>query len=293
MAGISFQPNVNNIGYGTLDPSQGKVLDRHLTAPPGSPVVGARYIVAAVATGAWAGKEKYIAEYSSGLSWDFTAPTEGMTCWIDDENVLYFYDGSAWDLADKQFDHGSLKGLTDDDHTQYHNDTRGDARYYQQSEFMASSAGATDAGKPIKLDTAGKIDSSMIPSSVGGGVQVIELAFGGTSAYYDSTTEIPENALVLWARIYYRNVGYNSHATAVNVGYDGDTDFIFSDAELDAIDETDEYTYRDLDSYKKDYALPLTWSASEKNLRVTITDSHFTATGLVGYVWLAYVEKKA
>jgi len=31
-------------------------------------------------------------------------------------------------------DHGSIGGLADDDHTQYHNNTRGDARYYQKSE---------------------------------------------------------------------------------------------------------------------------------------------------------------
>lgn len=31
-------------------------------------------------------------------------------------------------------DHGSLTGLSDDDHTQYHNDTRGDARYYTKSQ---------------------------------------------------------------------------------------------------------------------------------------------------------------
>lgn len=30
-------------------------------------------------------------------------------------------------------DHGSLTGLTDDDHTQYHNDTRGDVRYYTKT----------------------------------------------------------------------------------------------------------------------------------------------------------------
>lgn len=30
-------------------------------------------------------------------------------------------------------DHGALTGLSDDDHTQYHNDTRGDLRYYTQS----------------------------------------------------------------------------------------------------------------------------------------------------------------
>lgn len=32
-------------------------------------------------------------------------------------------------------DHGSISGLTDDDHTQYHNDTRGDARYYTETEL--------------------------------------------------------------------------------------------------------------------------------------------------------------
>ena len=34
-------------------------------------------------------------------------------------------------------DHGLLNGLADDDHTQYHNDTRGDARYYTETELDA------------------------------------------------------------------------------------------------------------------------------------------------------------
>jgi len=32
-------------------------------------------------------------------------------------------------------DHGALSGLGDDDHSQYHNDTRGDARYYTQTQL--------------------------------------------------------------------------------------------------------------------------------------------------------------
>jgi hypothetical protein len=32
-------------------------------------------------------------------------------------------------------DHGMLTGLSDDDHTQYHNDTRGDIRYYTKSQI--------------------------------------------------------------------------------------------------------------------------------------------------------------
>lgn len=59
-------------------------------------------------------------------------------------------------------DHGALTGLEDDDHSLYHNDTRGDARYYQQSEHINSSAGAGDAGKPIVLDAAGHVDATMV-----------------------------------------------------------------------------------------------------------------------------------
>lgn len=65
--------------------------------------------------------------------------------------------------------HGALTGLNADDHTQYHNDTRGDARYFQQSEFVNATTGVPDAGKPIKLDATGMIDSSMYVS--GGGVE--------------------------------------------------------------------------------------------------------------------------
>jgi len=74
-------------------------------------------------------------------------------------------------------DHGDLIGLADDDHTQYHNDTRGDARYYTETELdggqldnryftetehVDASVGGADAGKPIKLDAEGHVDATMI-----------------------------------------------------------------------------------------------------------------------------------
>lgn len=61
------------------------------------------------------------------------------------------------------FDHGDLTGRDDDDHTQYHNDTRGDARYYRENEHISSSAGAGDASKPIVLNGSGAVDPSMLP----------------------------------------------------------------------------------------------------------------------------------
>lgn len=95
-------------------------------------------------------------------------------------------------------DHGALSGLGDDDHNQYHNDTRGDARYYTETELNAgqldgryftesehlnASAGVGDAGKPIKLDAAGHVDASMINDAdiaIGGTIGTLAISRGGT-----------------------------------------------------------------------------------------------------------------
>ncbi len=71
------------------------VLDRDLTAPPGSPADGARYIVGTSPTGAWSGHAGNIAAYQDG-AWMFYAPVEGWIAWIGDEDVAVVWDGSAW-----------------------------------------------------------------------------------------------------------------------------------------------------------------------------------------------------
>ena len=61
--------------------------------------------------------------------------TDGPTYWI-----LVGYAGPTWKQIDLQTagaDHGALSGRGDDDHTQYHTDARGDARYYTQTQADA------------------------------------------------------------------------------------------------------------------------------------------------------------
>lgn len=70
-------------------------LDRDLTAPPGSPADGARYIVAASATGEWAGWDGSVAMYSDG-SWYRLVPRTGWFCWVQDESSALVWSGSAW-----------------------------------------------------------------------------------------------------------------------------------------------------------------------------------------------------
>lgn len=62
-------------------------------------------------------------------------------------------------------DHGDLTGLSDDDHPQYHNDARGDLRYYTKSEFINATLGVGDADKPIKTNASGVIDPSLVPNA--------------------------------------------------------------------------------------------------------------------------------
>lgn len=51
-------------------------------------------------------------------------------------------------------DHGLLTGLADDDHPQYHNDARGDARYYTQSQVNTALSGKENTGVAASLDAA-------------------------------------------------------------------------------------------------------------------------------------------
>lgn len=81
------------------------MLDKDLTAPPGSPEEGACYIVAGAggtATGAWAGWEKRVARFIDG-AWRSYLPGmgagAGWLAWVLDEDAMYRFDGAAWALA--------------------------------------------------------------------------------------------------------------------------------------------------------------------------------------------------
>lgn len=70
------------------------VIDRDLTAPPGSPTEGDRYIVGASATGDWSGHDNEIAVYVNG--WVFATPTQGWLAHAVDENNDLRFDGTDW-----------------------------------------------------------------------------------------------------------------------------------------------------------------------------------------------------
>ena len=62
-----------------------------------------------------------------------------------------------------------------------------DARYFAESEFINTSAGAGDAGKPIKLDSGGLINSNMLPGGSLATHAALTAAHGATGAVVGTT----------------------------------------------------------------------------------------------------------
>lgn len=73
-----------------------------LSSPPPAPAPGACYIVAAGATGEWAGRDLCLAEFTSG-GWRYVRPIEGMTVYVRSAGVWAVFISGAWEI-------GALRG---------------------------------------------------------------------------------------------------------------------------------------------------------------------------------------
>lgn len=71
------------------------VLDRDLSAPPGSPAEGQRWIVKPAGSGSWAGHANHIAAWQDG-AWTFHVPGTGWLAYVADEGALLAWTGTAW-----------------------------------------------------------------------------------------------------------------------------------------------------------------------------------------------------
>lgn len=71
------------------------ILDRDLSAPPGSPADGDAYIVAASPSGAWAGQAGKLAYLVDG-AWRFYVPIKGLMAYVADEQTIIVFTAGAW-----------------------------------------------------------------------------------------------------------------------------------------------------------------------------------------------------
>ena len=87
------------------------VLDKDIDAPPGSPATRDRYLIGGTPSGAWIGHAYEISEWT-GSAWEFTVLSEGLTCWVDNEDARYTYNGTTWVKVETLTDLQAGAGLT-------------------------------------------------------------------------------------------------------------------------------------------------------------------------------------
>lgn len=75
--------------------TQAVVESADLTAPPASPAAGQCWIVAAAASGDWAGEEGAIAGWT-GSGWRFVQPGAGWRAFVADRGHATRHDGVGW-----------------------------------------------------------------------------------------------------------------------------------------------------------------------------------------------------
>jgi hypothetical protein len=108
----------------------------------------------------------------------------------DVETVIVYNGGDPIEISGGgSSDHGALTGLGDDDHTQYHNDARGDARYYTQSQTdtllddkVDGNAAITSATKTkITYDSKGLVTAGddLSASDLPTGIDATKIGAGG------------------------------------------------------------------------------------------------------------------
>jgi hypothetical protein len=71
------------------------VLDRTRTVPPPGPADGQRHVVAAAASGFWAGHDNAVATWQDG-AWTFLEPHAGWCVWSVADDGLLAFDGAMW-----------------------------------------------------------------------------------------------------------------------------------------------------------------------------------------------------
>lgn len=144
------------------------------TAPPGSPVNGHCYIIGASATGAWAGKDKYLTVYRDG--WQFYAPKEGV-------RITNLDDGKIWTYSAGDWSEYSIPVSADAASTSYDNSTSGLAATDVQAAIDELAAGAdgivivntpANSSGTVTLDFASK---SKYIGAITLGANVTTLAF--------------------------------------------------------------------------------------------------------------------
>lgn len=89
----------------------------------GASASGTNRYIAPTTSGTWT--EDYVYEWT-GATWSGTAPDEGMSTWVEDEDVLYVYNGSDWVKFGSTITHNNTAGKQGGTTNEYYHLTASD-----------------------------------------------------------------------------------------------------------------------------------------------------------------------
>lgn len=193
----------------------GGVKDKDLATPPGSPAAGDRYIVAASPTGAWTGHAKHIAYFFNG-GWRFINPGEGLMVWVNDEDLLYVYDGSAWTSS---IGPGNMLGVNTSADATNRLAVRSNAAL--MTALNAADGGNGDFQFKINKETAGDVASFLFQTGFSGRAEFGTLGddnFTLKSSPDGSTWLDVIKMIAATGRIAFKSIGTGISAAGANQG---------------------------------------------------------------------------
>jgi len=172
------------------------VKDKDLNTPPGTPATGDRYIIGGSPTGAWTGHALDVTEWN-GSSWVFWDANEGFAAWVEDEDYVYVFNGTAWvkmlgmSSAINHNDLSNIQGgttneyyhLTSAQHTAFHtgSGTNTYVTYWTGSYAQAGSSAFTWASPTLTIGAAGVGTGILaIKGNTSGTVSITTAAAAGT-----------------------------------------------------------------------------------------------------------------
>ena len=176
--------------------------------PPASPTDGDRYLVGATPTGAWDTHAGELTQYVTD-TWEFYVPDEGTATFIENEDLLKVYQNGSWMPFGSAINHGSLTGLSNDDHTQYVLVDGSRA----MSGTLTLSDGSTAASQNW-VNTSADVPNADFADNAGDA----DTLDGNDASYFTTLTEVNNNADVPNAD-YADNAGFANNADEVD-GYD-------------------------------------------------------------------------
>jgi hypothetical protein len=188
-----IQAVIDNAMVG-LGEFQDSVKDKSLATPPLTPVTGDRYIVAANPTDAWVGHTTDITEWS-GAAWLFFDSTEGMATYVDNEDLLYMFNGTAWVPINNYALASAEPGSVSSSSSGAVGESSSVARQDHSHDLGSHGhTGSTDGGQ-VSYGSLSNVPSSFTPSSHGSSVHSgtigteSQITFAGTGGHiHDGTS---------------------------------------------------------------------------------------------------------